>query len=150
MRNLNEEIPNIGIGVDVIVGFPGETDENFENTFRFIEELDISYLHVFNYSERKNTNAVTLPGKVDIIKRKKRSEILRELSAKKKFNFYQKNSGTIQKVLFETLQHDGTILGFTDNYIKVKTAGSKELENQILQVKLSPPETVNYTKAEII
>ena len=92
IHKLNEEIPNIGIGVDVIVGFPGETDENFENTRRFIDKLQVSYLHVFSYSERRNTFAVVLPGRVDITSRKKRSLILRELSAKKKLMFYKKNA----------------------------------------------------------
>jgi threonylcarbamoyladenosine tRNA methylthiotransferase MtaB len=147
IQKLNEEIPNIGIGVDVIVGFPGETDQNFENTCRFIDELDVSYLHVFSYSERKNTHAVLLPGKVEITKRKNRSLILRELSAKKKQAFYKKNSGTIQEVLFETLQKNGTILGFTGNYIKVMVPGSKGLENSILQVKLVKPETCNFMRA---
>lgn len=150
IEKLNEEIPNIGIGVDVIVGFPGETDKNFENTVRFIEELRVSYLHVFSYSERRNTHAVSLAGKVDIEKRRNRSGILRELSAKKKFQFYGRNSGTTQKVLFETLHPDGSIYGFTDNYIKVKVAGTKDLENQILQVKLANPASVNYTGAEIL
>ena len=150
IQKLNEEIPNIGIGVDVIVGFPGETDENFENTWQFIDKLQVSYLHVFSYSERRNTYAVALPGSVDITSRKKRSLVLRELSAKKKLMFYKKNAGTIRKVLFETLQKDGGTFGFTDNYIKVKVQGGKDLENQILQVKLHEPETVNYTGAELL
>jgi threonylcarbamoyladenosine tRNA methylthiotransferase MtaB len=150
IQKLNEEIPNIGIGVDVIVGFPGETVENFNNTWRFIDKLRVSYLHVFSYSERRNTYAVTLPGSVDITSRKKRSLVLRELSAKKKLVFYKKNAGTIRKVLFETLQKDGSTFGFTDNYIKVKVQSGKDLENQILQVKLQEPETVNYTGAELL
>ena len=80
IRKIREEIPDAGIGVDAIVGFPGETDESFEKTCKFIEGLDVSYLHVFSYSERKNTDAVKLPGKVDITKRKSRSRVLRELS----------------------------------------------------------------------
>ncbi len=150
IQKLNEEIPNIGIGVDVIVGFPGEEDKNFENTWQFIDKLQVSYLHVFSYSERRNTYAVALPGCVDITSRKKRSLILRELSAKKKLMFYKKNAGTIRKVLFETLQKDGSTFGFTDNYIKVKVRSCKDLENRILQVKLHEPETVNYTGAELL
>jgi threonylcarbamoyladenosine tRNA methylthiotransferase MtaB len=150
IQKLNEEIPNIGIGVDVIVGFPGESDENFDNTWQFIDKLKVSYLHVFSYSERRNTYAVALPGRVDITSRKKRSLILRELSAKKKLMFYKKNAGTTRKVLFETLQKDGSTFGFTDNYIKVKVHGAKDLENRILQVKLHDPETVNYTGAELL
>jgi threonylcarbamoyladenosine tRNA methylthiotransferase MtaB len=150
IQKLNEEIPDIGIGVDVIVGFPGESDENFENTCRFIDGLEISYLHVFSYSERKNTFAASLPGGVEITKRKNRSLVLRELSAKKKQGFYGKNSGAIQEVLFETLQKDGNILGFTGNYIKVKIPGSKALENRILQVKLGKPETCNFMPAFLL
>jgi threonylcarbamoyladenosine tRNA methylthiotransferase MtaB len=150
IEKLNAEIPNIGIGVDVIVGFPGETDENFNNTFQFLDSLKVSYLHVFSYSERRNTYAVTLPGNVNITARKKRSLILRELSDKKKFLFYKKNAGRTRKVLFEALQKDGSIFGFTDNYIKVKVFSNKDLENQVLQVKLQEPESVNYTSAEII
>ena len=150
IEKLNEEIPNIGIGVDVIVGFPGETDKNFENTWQFIDSLQVSYLHVFSYSERRNTYAVMLPGNIDVTTRKKRSLILRELSAKKKLLFYKKNAGEVRKVLFETLQKDGSTFGFTDNYIKVKVHTGRDLENQILQVKLHEPETINFTKAEII
>ena len=150
IEKLNEEIPNIGIGVDVIVGFPGETEKNFNNTFQFIESLQVCYLHVFSYSERRNTYAAILPGNVDVTARKKRSLILRELSAKKKFSFYNKNAGSTGKVLFETLQKDGSIYGFTDNYIKVKVFSKQDLENKVLQVKLQEPETVNYTKAEIL
>ena len=150
IEKLNEEIPDIGIGVDVIVGFPGETDKNFENTWQFIDSLQVSYLHVFSYSERRNTYAVMLPGNIDVTTRKKRSLILRELSAKKKLLFYKKNAGEVRKVLFETLQKDGSTFGFTDNYIKVKVHTGRDLENQILQVKLHEPETINFTKAEII
>lgn len=150
IEKINTEIPNAGIGADVIVGFPGETDENFNNTFQFIENLEVNYLHVFSYSERRNTYAVTLPGNIDIAARKKRSLILRELSAKKKFLFYKKNAGSTRRVLFETLQKDGSVFGFTDNYIKVKVNSTMDLENRVLQVKLHEPDTVNYTRAEII
>jgi len=85
IHKLNEEIPNVGIGVDVIVGFPQETDERFNNSFKFLETLPVSYLHVFTYSERKNTHAVTLEGRVDTAERKQRSRTLRELSNKKRF-----------------------------------------------------------------
>jgi threonylcarbamoyladenosine tRNA methylthiotransferase MtaB len=150
IQKIREEIPDAGIGVDVIIGFPGETDESFEKTCKFIEGLDVSYLHVFSYSERKNTDAVKMPGKVDITKRKSRSRVLRELSAKKRFNFYSKNAGSLQNVLFETLQPDGSIFGFTTNYIKVKITGTKDLENSILQVKLKQPENFYFIKADLI
>jgi threonylcarbamoyladenosine tRNA methylthiotransferase MtaB len=148
--NLNEMIPNIGIGVDVITGFPGETDEHFENTWRFLEGLPISYLHVFGYSERNNTHAVKLPGKVEITKRKKRSLILRELSAKKRYDFFLTNSGETLKVLFEAFQDDGSIYGFTDNYIRVKMTGNKDLVNKIAGVKLSVPSGSKFCTAELI
>ncbi len=134
---LREEIPDIGIGADVIVGFPGESEERFQNTLRFLESLPVSYLHVFSYSERKNTHAVELPGSIEISERKRRSKILRELSAKKKHEFYEKNSGSVCDVLFETVKEDGYIYGFTDNYIKVRMSGDRELENTILPVRLS-------------
>ncbi len=150
IEKLNHEIPGLGIGVDVIVGFPGETGRNFENTLEFIDGLEVSYLHVFNYSERRNTLAATLPGIVDAAERKKRSLILRELSAKKKQRFFRKNTGRIREVLFETLQEDGSTFGFTDNYVKVRVNGGKDLENRILNVKLGKPASENYIEAEII
>jgi threonylcarbamoyladenosine tRNA methylthiotransferase MtaB len=150
IQKIRKEIPDAGIGVDVIIGFPGETDESFQKTCKFIEGLDVSYLHVFSYSERKNTDAVKMPGKVDISKRKSRSRILRELSAKKRFSFYARNSGSVQDVLFETVQPDGNLFGFTTNYIKVKITGTKDLENSILQVKLKKPENFYFAKADLM
>lgn len=150
IEKLNTEIPGIGLGVDVIVGFPGETDGNFENTLKFIDGLEVSYLHVFSYSERRNTYAAALPDHVEVEKRKKRSLILRELSAKKKNNFFRKNAGSAREVLFETRQKDGSTYGFTDNYIRVKSISSRDLENRILQVKLQQPVSLNYVEAEII
>ncbi|RPI18115.1 MAG: tRNA (N(6)-L-threonylcarbamoyladenosine(37)-C(2))-methylthiotransferase MtaB [Ignavibacteriae bacterium] len=149
IQKLIEEIPGIGIGVDVIVGFPGETDENFENTWKFLDELKVSYLHVFSYSERKDTFAVTLPGNVDITKRKKRSKILRELSLKKKAAFYSKNIGNTENVLFETVKN-GSIFGFTGNYIKVKTEANKDYENKIIKVILTGNDSYNYCSGNII
>jgi threonylcarbamoyladenosine tRNA methylthiotransferase MtaB len=146
---LNEEIPHIGIGVDVIVGFPGETDERFENSLKFIDSLPVSYLHVFSYSERKNTHAVTLAGAVDISERKKRSAMLRKLSEKKKFQFYTNNIGKPYDVLFETVKDDGFTYGFTENYIKVRVQGSKELENKILKTKIRNVELSAYAEAEV-
>jgi threonylcarbamoyladenosine tRNA methylthiotransferase MtaB len=134
---LNEKIPNIGIGADVIVGFPGETDERFNNTFNFLEELPLTYLHVFTYSERRNTHAVTLPGRVGISIRKQRSRILRELSDRKKHSFYLKNIGKTHNVLFETAKKDGWIYGFTENYIKTRVAADAGFENKILSTKLT-------------
>lgn len=147
--NLNDEIPNIGIGVDVIIGFPQETGERFDNTYNFLESLPISYLHVFTYSERRNTHAVTLEGRVDIPARKERSRQLRELSNRKKVDFYKRNSGIVHNVLFETIKEDDYIYGFTDNYIKVRVPANKELENNVLSVKIKNADSFSYTEGEV-
>ena len=149
IQKLNEEIPNVGIGVDVIVGFPGETTVRFNNTVNFIESLQISYLHVFSYSERKNTHAVSLPGAVDIAERKRRSAVLRELSNKKRLEFYRKNNGKMHRILFESMREDN-IFGFTENYIKVRSEGKAEFENQILNSKIKFVESFSYTEAEAV
>lgn len=149
---LNEQIPNVGIGVDVIVGFPQETEERFNNTFKFLESLPLSYLHVFTYSERKNTHAVTLEGRVDTAERKQRSRILRELSNKKRFKFYNSpgNLNTIHEVLFETVKEDDHIYGFTENYIKVRVPANNSYENEILPVRITKAESYNYTEGEVL
>ena len=146
ISKLNTKIPGLGIGVDVIIGFPGETDERFNNTLRFLEELEISYLHVFSYSERRNTYAVTLPGRVDISARKERSRILRELSNKKRLSFYSRNIGNGHKVLFETPKDDGYIYGFTGNYVKVRTPKNSLLENKIIPFEITAAENYLYTE----
>jgi threonylcarbamoyladenosine tRNA methylthiotransferase MtaB len=141
IEKVNVEIPDVGIGVDVIIGFPGETDENFRNTYEFLNAMQISYLHVFSYSERKNTLAVSMPGKVDILKRKQRSEVLRNLSVKKKYDFYSRFIETKQKVLFENkvTKSDGRdfIEGWTDNYIRVRIKNELSLQNSITEVILN-------------
>jgi len=141
IEKVNSEIPDVGVGIDVIIGFPGETDENFKNTYDFLNSLQISYLHVFSYSERKNTLAVTMPGKVDIAKRKQRSETLRNLSAKKKYDFYSRFIGTKQKVLFENrvMNSGGTdyIEGWTNNYVRVRINNAVSLQNGISEVVLN-------------
>lgn len=148
IHKLNSAIPKLGIGVDVIVGFPGETEERFENTFRFLELLPVSYLHVFSYSERRNTHALTLPGSVDTSERKKRSRILRELSNKKKLQFYSMNHGNSHSVLFETIKDDDHIYGFTENYIKVRVPARSELENTIVPFTITRTESYNYAEGE--
>ncbi len=141
IEKVNTEIPDVGVGIDVIIGFPGETDENFMNTYDFLDSLPISYLHVFSYSERKNTLAVTMPGTVDIMKRKQRSETLRNLSAKKKYDFYSRFVGTKQKVLFENrvMKSGGKdyIEGWTENYIRVRINNDVSLQNGISEVVLN-------------
>ena len=129
-------MPHCCIGVDVIVGFPGETDEDFLETYNFLNELPISYLHVFTYSERDNTDAIHLKEVVPVAIRKKRNKMLRILSAKKLRHFYEQHLGETRTVLFESDNKEGFMHGFTDNYIKVKTPFNPDLINQLKQVDL--------------
>jgi len=134
---IKRTMPNACIGVDVIVGFPGETDEHFLETYNFLNELDISYLHVFTYSERNNTTAASMDGAVPKKIRAKRSKMLRGLSVKKRRSFYEQQIGTECTVLFESENKQGYIYGFTENYIKVKTPWDPELVNTLHEVQLS-------------
>ena len=136
ISKIREVMPNACIGVDVIVGFPGETDEHFLETYNFLNELDISYLHVFTYSERDNTEAVEMDGIVHMNVRNKRSKMLRGLSIKKRRAFYESQIGSIRKVLFESENKEGYIHGFTENYVKVKTPWDPELVNTLHDVEL--------------
>jgi len=129
-------LPHACIGVDVIVGFPGETDELFLETYNFLNELDISYLHVFTYSERANTRAVELEGVVPMKKRNERSKMLRILSEKKRRKFYEKNLGQTFTVLFEEDVENGMMHGFTENYIRVAAKYDPILINELKQVTL--------------
>ena len=124
------------IGVDVIVGFPGETDEDFLETVKFLESLDISYLHVFTYSERPNTPASEMEDVVPMEKRKKRNEMLRNLSAKKKEKFYKQYLGRYRDVLFEAHRDETKMTGFTDNYVKVEMSFQADMINKIATVQL--------------
>lgn len=112
-------MPHCCIGVDVIAGFPGETDEDFQQTFNFLHNLDISYLHVFTYSERDNTHALTIKPVVPVGKRNERNKVLRNLSYQKMQYFANQHKGQTRKVLFETNNRNGMMEGYTDNYIKV-------------------------------
>ena len=150
VHKLNSEIPNIGIGADVITGFPQETDERFNNTYNFLESLPINYLHVFTYSERKNTHAVTLAGRIDIGARKQRSRILRELSDSKRHAFYLSNLNKIHNILFETVKDDGYIYGFSKNYIKTRVPADAAYENKILSVKIIKVESCSFAEGEIL
>lgn len=146
---INEEISNCGIGVDVIVGFPGETEERFNNTYSFLETLPVSYLHVFTYSERRNTHAVTMPGRVGMNIRKERSRMLRELSNSKRQKFYSSNIGKKHNVLFETTREDDHIYGFTENYIKVRTTANSTFENCIKPFEITAVENWNFAEGRI-
>ncbi|MBL6876456.1 MAG: tRNA (N(6)-L-threonylcarbamoyladenosine(37)-C(2))-methylthiotransferase MtaB [Chitinophagales bacterium] len=129
-------MPECCIGVDVIVGFPGETDEEFMKTYDFLNELDVSYLHVFTYSERANTKALQIEDVVPIAKRRERSKMLRILSEKKRRAFYTRFENTSAQVLFEAENDEGTMYGFTQNYVKVGVPYQEELVNTLQQVQL--------------
>ena len=136
VRNIKRLNPSTCIGVDVIVGFPGETDEEFMDTVNYLKDLDVSYLHVFTYSERARTSAIKLEDSVPINVRRNRSKQLHILSEKKKHAFYEKNLGTSVSVLFESEDNNGMMHGFSENYIKVKTRYNQELVNTIQEVEL--------------
>ena len=137
VNKIREVMPHACIGVDVIVGFPGETDENFLETYNFLNEMDISYLHVFTYSERDNTEAAEMHGVVPMNVRNKRSKMLRGLSVKKRRAFYESQIGTNRTVLFESENKEGYIHGFTENYVKVKTPWNPELVNTLHEINLT-------------
>lgn len=138
------------IGVDVIVGFPGETDADFLATVNFLKELDISYLHVFTYSERANTGAPKLGTKVPMEVRRERSKILHLLSDRKKQAFYQTQLGKDKTVLFEQEENEGWLYGFTENYVKVKTPYDAKLINQMCTIKLTEIDRDGLMKCNIL
>lgn len=133
---IKKTMPHCCIGVDVIVGFPGETEEDFLETYRFINELDISYLHVFTYSERANTPAAEMAEPVSMQDRRRRNEMLRILSEKKRRYFYDQHIGQKRSVLLETNKIGEQMVGFTDNYIKVALDYDENLVNTVARVKL--------------
>ena len=136
INKIKELMPDCCIGVDVIVGFPGETEEDFNETYEFLKALNISYLHVFSYSERDNTESLKINHKIPKKIRATRSQILRKLSEKKKMNFYKSNINQIRPVLFESKNYDGYIYGYTDNYVRVKTLWSKNLVDNVFDCEL--------------
>jgi threonylcarbamoyladenosine tRNA methylthiotransferase MtaB len=131
VNKIREVMPDAAIGVDVIVGFPGETEEKFMETYNFLNELPITYLHVFTYSERENTEAVDMDGIVPIPERKKRNKMLRILSEKKKMAFYETQLGKTLPVLWEHENKDGKMYGFTENYVRVQKDFDSAFVNQI-------------------
>ncbi len=136
VEHIRRVMPNAAIGVDVIVGFPQETDEEFLITYEFLRDLDISYLHVFPYSERANTTAKKLEGKVPEKVKQERSKMLRILSEKKRRSFYEQHLGKTFTVLFEAEEMEGKMNGFTENYIKVEAPYDPLLVNELVQVQL--------------
>ena len=141
IHKIREVMPDSCIGVDVIVGFPGETEEKFLETYNFLNELPISYLHVFTYSERENTEAAEMDGVVPVPERKKRNKMLRILSEKKKMAFYQTQIGKTLPVLWEHEDKDGIMFGFTENYVRVQKPYDQNSVNQIENLKLNKIES---------
>lgn len=137
VSRIREVMPHACIGVDVIVGFPGETEEHFMETYEFLHELEVSYLHVFTFSERADTPAADMDGVVPPAERSRRSKMLRSLSAKKRRAFYQSQLGTEQTVLFEGENKKGYIHGFTGNYVKVKAPWDPALTGTTMRVRLT-------------
>ncbi len=136
VAKIKQLMPDACIGADVIVGFPGETEEDFLQTYKFLNDLEVSYLHVFTYSERDNTTALRIKEVVPVEERKRRNKMLTILSEKKKRYFYEQQKGNEFTVLFEQENQDGMISGFTENYIRVKTEFDDALINQLVKVKI--------------
>jgi threonylcarbamoyladenosine tRNA methylthiotransferase MtaB len=136
VEKIKEMMPHAAIGVDVIVGFPGESDSDFEETYKFLNSLDISYLHVFTFSKRDNTPAALMENQVDEKIKNERNKRLRILSVKKRLHFYASNLNKSFPVLFEAENKEGFIYGFTPNYVKTKIPFDKNLINKVLEIKL--------------
>jgi threonylcarbamoyladenosine tRNA methylthiotransferase MtaB len=157
IHKIKSIIPHCSIGVDVIVGYPGEGEEEFLETYQLLNDLDVSYLHVFPYSERTNTTAAKLKEKVHQFKRNERTEMLRILSEKKKQHFYRQHIGAKVNVLFENEEKGGKMHGFSENYIKVEVDYDPLLINEITEVYLSDINndgmmnaTINYTNNQLL
>ena len=150
VRLIKQKMPQACIGVDVIVGFPGETKAIFLETFNFLNALDISYLHVFTYSERPNTLASSMENTVPKSVRKKRSKLLRGLSVKKRRAFYESQLGSVHTVLFEGGNKSGHIHGFTENYIKVKTPWDPKLINELHEIELTKIDLDGLVRFEFV
>ncbi|RAR47130.1 tRNA (N(6)-L-threonylcarbamoyladenosine(37)-C(2))-methylthiotransferase MtaB [Flavobacterium lacus] len=150
VNKIREVMPDACIGVDVIVGFPGETDEHFLETYHFLNDLDISYLHVFTYSERDNTEAAEMENVIPANVRSKRSKMLRGLSVKKRRAFYESQLGTTRTVLFEAENKEGYIHGFTENYVKIKTPWNPELVNTLQEIKLTKIDEDGSVRMEFV
>lgn len=142
-------MPDAAIGVDVITGHPGETDDLFRESYDFVDSLPVSYLHVFTYSERPNTHALTIEPNVQDSIRKERTHKFRRLSQKKRFEYDTSFSGEVREVLFEGIDHNGAMLGWTDNYIRVGVPYNPRYENKILPVQLSARSREGYLIGEV-
>lgn len=147
---IKQYIPHCCIGVDVIVGFPGETEADFLETYNFLNELDISYLHVFTYSERPNTPAAEMPDQVPVAERRRRNEMLTILSEKKRRHFYNQHLGTERDVLFEQSKSEGKMSGFTDNYLRIEMDLREDMINTIAPVHLQHINEEGLVEAAIV
>ena len=150
IRYIHSKINDVCIGVDVIVGFPGETDSDFQETYNFLLNLDISYLHVFSYSERDNTEASNMLNPVPKNVRFQRSKMLRSLSEKKRRIFYNSQINRIRPILFESENKLGYIYGYTDNYVKVRHPWNPKLSNKIVQAKLIVIDNDGFVRIKLI
>jgi threonylcarbamoyladenosine tRNA methylthiotransferase MtaB len=150
VKTIKSLMPHCCIGVDVIVGFPGETEEEFLKTYNYLNQLDISYLHVFTYSERDNTDAISMSGVVPVNERRKRNKMLRTLSLKKQRAFYTEHQGTTRTVLFEEENRNGMMSGYTDNYIRVTVPFDTQLINQLIPFELSNLGSDNIFTSETV
>jgi len=148
--SIRKAIPDAGIGVDVITGFPGETDNDFTQTYEFLDQLDISYLHVFTYSDRNNTKAAIMRDKVNPATKEKRSQLLHELSEKKRIAFYSNQTGKIVSVLFEAKKYNGRMTGYTGNYIKVEKTFDIDDVGSVLKVRLMDMNENGNINVEVI
>ena len=147
---IKKVMPHACIGVDLIVGFPGETEEQFLDTYNFVNGLDVSYLHVFTYSERANTKALNITPVVPVAERKERNKMLRILSEKKKRKFYAEHLGTERKALFEAEHDSAFMFGFTDNYVKVAVPFDEGLVNTIQTVSLDKVSDFGYVNGSLL
>jgi len=151
IEQIKNKIPLAGIGADVIIGFPGESEADFNDTYLFLKDLPLSYLHVFPFSERPGTIAATLPDKVSHHEKERRSRQLISLSEEKAIEFRRLNAGRITRVLFENVRNNGMISGFTENYIRVEYPWNAKLAGQIRTVRLtdiSPSGNMNVELTE--
>ena len=138
VAHIRSVLPHACIGVDLIVGFPGETEEDFRETYRFVQELDVTYFHVFTYSERPNTPAAEMEGVVPLPERRRRNKMLGILSEKKRRAFYERHRGETRPVLLEKGKEHGLLHGFTDNYIKVEFPADDSWVNHLVELELDP------------
>lgn len=150
VAQIREVMPDACIGVDVIVGFPGETEVHFMETYEFLHALEVSYLHVFTYSERPDTPAADMDGVVDMAERRRRSKMLRSLSEKKRRHFYERQLGTQRTVLLEGENRQGYIHGFTENYVKVKAPWDPALINTVHRVRLTHIDSDGLVRYQVV